>query len=280
MKSRILALTCCALLLLSACAVPTVAPTRSPLAGWDPMPTRAPTPTPRPASSYLQEMDAALLRGDLAAATVAWEQAQRLAPVDSDILQAGARLALTLGYLELAERRAQAAVAIAPQDAAAWVLLGTIQQRRGQHEQAQESLETAQSLDPTLARDLFAARWQNARRAHDADMLAALAQAYLVEQPDDPLASYFRAEAFLAAGNASGALHLLVLEMGPDSPAVLWYTLGRCYLARGANAEARIALEAAATAYAHGDNSLLLASDDPQRDLDEALGWASEENDK
>jgi len=219
-------------------------------------------------------MDAALLRGDLTAATVAWEQAQRLAPGDGDILQAGARLALTLDDLELAERRAQAAVAVAPQDATAWVLLGTIQQRRGQHEQAQESLETAQSLDPTLARDLFAARWQNARRAHDADMLAALAQAYLVEQPGDPLASYFRAEAFLAAGDSSGALHLLVLEMGPDSPAVLWYTLGRCYLARGANEEARIALEAAATAYEHGDNSLLLASDNPQHDLDEALGWA------
>lgn len=280
MKSRAPTLLCCALLLLTACAAPTVAPTRSPLADWGPMPTRAPTATPRPASSYLQEMDDTLLRGDLAAATVAWEHAQRLAPEDGAILQAGARLALTLGDLELAERRAQAAVASAPQDATAWVLLGTIQQRRGQHTEAQESLETAQSLDPTLACDLFTARWQNARRAHDADMLAALAHDYLSRRPGDPLATYFRAEAFLATGDSPNALRLLVLEMGPDSPAVLWYTLGRCYLTRGTNEEARIALEAAATAYEHGDNSLLLASDDPQHDLDEALGWASEENDK
>lgn len=280
MKSHILTLTCCALLLLTACAAPTVAPTRSPLADWEPMPTRAPTATPRPAASYLQEMDAALLRGDLTAATVAWEQAQRLAPEDSASWQAGARLALTLGDLELAERRAQAAVAVAPQDATAWVLLGTIQQRQGQHEQAQEALETAQSLDPTLAPDLFVARWQNARRAYDAGTLADLAHDYLSRRPGDPLATYFRAEAFLAAGDSSNALRLLLLQMKPDSPAVLWYTLGRCYLTRGANEEARIALEAAATAYEHGDNSLLLASDDPPRDLDEALGWASEENDK
>jgi predicted Zn-dependent protease len=62
------------------------------------------------------------------------------------------------------------------------------------------------------------------------------------------------------------------MRMDEDSPAVLWYTLARAYLDYGAEEEARVALETALRDLTRGDDTLLLASDDPLYELNRLLG--------
>lgn len=266
---------CVLLLLLSAlaaCGAPEGAV--SPGVSWLPLPTRAPTPTPLSAPDYLAQIAPALLAGRLETAREAWEEAHGRAPDDPHVQREGARLALALGDLETAAERAQKAVEGAPQDARAWMLLGVAQQRLGDLESAQAAYQEALALDPATDVDLFAARWQIARRRRDAVALTQLAQEYLMRWPDEPLALYYRAEALMAGGYERDALDLLLLQMEPDAPAAIWYTLGRAYLAYGAGEEALIALQTASNSYSRGDKSLLLASDDPQYDLHALLGRA------
>lgn len=244
--------------------------TTSPL----PLPTRAPTPTALPVSFYLELLKDATL----ADAEVAWEAAQRLAPEDAApqavIQREGARLALRQGALELAAERANAALRLDPQDAEAWLLAGVIAQRLGDLETAQAALHTAETLDPALAEDLFPARWRLALETGDKEALSQLAQSYLVTHFDAPDAAYYRAEALLATGYPQLALELLLLRMNTDSPGVLWYTLGRVYLALNQAQNAVIALETASALLSRGDQSLFLASSDPVRDVSLALGRA------
>ncbi len=270
-----------ALAALSACSsAPTPQMAASPIEyraedGWGPLPTRIPTPTPFPASYFLQPVAPALRAGELAIAQTAWEQAYALAPDDAEVLREGARLALAQADLVAAEARAWAALGADEASAETWMLLGTIQLRRSAWAEAGQSLQLAEALDPALADALFPSRWQIALQYSDAATLATLAQRYFMQQPEDPLAPYYRAEALLVDGKPQVALELLLLEMNADAPAVLWYTLGRVYLALGnANEQARIALETAAMASSRGDRTLSLASAAPQRDLNAALAQA------
>ena len=77
-------------------------------------------------------------------------------------------------------------------------------------------------------------------------------------------------------GAPADAITLLVgvLTDEPDAPALLWYTLGRAYLARGGYIEAATSLEAAAYRFARGDTSLELISARPVDDLNAHLGQA------
>ncbi|MFP4344116.1 MAG: tetratricopeptide repeat protein [Anaerolineales bacterium] len=266
----------CGLLLLllaalAACGAPQpVAPTVS----WLPLPTRAPTPTPLTAEAYLAQVAPALLGGRLEEARVIWEEAYARAPDDPKVLREGARLALVLNDLETAAERAQEAITAAPEDARGWMILGIVYQHQGDLGAAQAAYQEALTLDPAAGADLFAARWQIARRQRDAVLLTQLAQEYLMRHPDDPLALYYRSTALMAGGYEREALELLLLQMESDAPAAVWYTLGRAYLAYGSGEEALIALETASDAYARGDKTLLLASDDPQYDLYALLGRA------
>lgn len=245
-----------------------------------PLPTRAPTPTALPVSFYLEQLRLALLKDDvLADAEAAWETAWQLAPEEDAPTQAivqreGARLALRQGALELAAERVNAALRLDPQDAEAWLLAGVIAQRLGDLETAQAALHTAETLDPALAEDLFPERWRLALETGDKEALSQLTQSYLVTHFDAPDAAYYRAEALLATGYPQLALELLLLRMNTDSPGVLWYTLGRVYLALNQSQNAVIALETASALLSRGDQSLFLASSDPVRDVSLALGRA------
>jgi len=249
--------------------------TTSPL----PLPTRAPMPTALPVSFYLEQLRLALLKDDtLADAEAAWEAARQLAPEDAAtqaiVQREGARLALRQGTLELAAERANAALRLDPQDAEAWLLAGVIAQRLGDLETAQAALHTAETLNPALAEELFPARWRLALETDDKEALNQLAQSYLVTHFDAPDAAYYRAEALLATGYPQLALEILLLRMNTDSPGVLWYTLGRVYLALNQSQNAVIALETASALLSRGDQSLFLASSDPVRDVSLALGRA------
>ncbi|MEA3308775.1 MAG: hypothetical protein U9Q70_04595 [Chloroflexota bacterium] len=250
------------------------APTPRPTASWLPLPTRVPSPTPLPLAQILAEMQPALLSGQPEVARTSWEVAAVRAPEDSRVQREGARLALALGDPQRAETRAWVAIKADPSDATTWALLGISQQRQGKIELAQQAFAQAQALAPEMAPELFTDRWLAARRADDADELTTLAQFQLMRQPQDPLLSYYRAEALLSANYARAALDLLLLEVKNDSSALLWYTLGRAYLQAKAGTNARISLEVAQVAYMRGDNSILLASDDPRHDLNAALGRA------
>jgi tetratricopeptide (TPR) repeat protein len=238
------------------------------------MPTRAPSPTPLPATLHLERLEPALLAGKLDEAHFAWEQAVAVAPESAAVQLAGARVALARGNLDAAENRAWEAVGAEPRNAIAWSLLGSVARRQGRAELAAQALSMAQTFDPTLSPELFAGRWQTARELGDVNTLTALAQYYIMEHPDSPLTLYYRAEALLADGHPQMALDLLLLRMDGSSPAILWYTLGRAYLAVGAREEAIVALEAALTSFDRGDDSLLLATDEPTYAVNRALGRA------
>lgn len=246
--------------------------TTSPL----PLPTRAPTPTPLSAEYYLEQFRLELLRAadDLTGAEALWNAALAIAPGNPEVQREGARLAWRQNALELAAERANTALRLDPQDAETWLLAGVIAEKLGDLETAQTALHTAETLNSALAESLFPTQWRIAIETANKEALNQLAQSYLVTHFDDPDAVYYRAEALLAAGYPRLALELLLLRMDTNSAAVLWYTLGRIYLAVDEPQNAIISLETAGTLLSRGDQSLFLASADPTRDVHLALGRA------
>lgn len=249
-----------------------ITPPVSPL----PLPTRQPTPTAIPLEFWLERLQLALLQDEhyLPEAETAWEAALQLAPEAAVVYREGARLALRQRALEAAAERINRALQRDSQDAEAWLLAGVIAQQLGDLNTMQEAFHMAETLDPTLADALFPTRWHAALATGDGELLGRLAQQYLLRHLDHPYAAYYRAEALLATGYPQNALELLLLRMHSESPGVLWYTLGRVYLALEAPSHAITALEVANAALSRGDESLYLASDDPTRDVSLALGHA------
>jgi Flp pilus assembly protein TadD len=274
--------------------MPNIPPRPSP--SWGPLPTRAPgvSVAPLPTVSDLWGLHRALLRGDIAIAQSIWESEvepmlQEVAPGldassgDPEVIdfvatgqRAGARLALMQDDLDAAEVRIWDALRAAPRDAEAWSLLGITFRRAGKFSAAQRALAIAETLDPDRAPELFDDRWRTALLAEDVATMVALAEDYTLRYPDSRLASYYRAEALLATDQALAAIEALVpsVQEPPTAPALLWYTLGRAYLARGGFRESATALEVSALRVAHGDHTLGLVTDDPILALNIQLGKA------
>jgi tetratricopeptide (TPR) repeat protein len=209
------------------------------------LPTQAPTPTPLQADYFLERLKIALLSGDYDEATRLWDIVSTRFPENSEVQREGARLALVQEDLDTAKAQAWTAVHIAPKEAANWLIVGVVEQRRGAPKVAQQALEMAQSFDPELAPDLFAARWQAALASEDRDNLTALAQEYIMQNPQDPLSLYYRAESLLTSGAADSALDLHLLSMDQESRAHV-VRAGRVYMAKRADKHAVTALEVAA----------------------------------
>ncbi|MCD6284396.1 MAG: tetratricopeptide repeat protein [Anaerolineae bacterium] len=255
-----------------------IAPDNSPR----PSPTWASLPLRASESERGGEVDyrpfyRALLRDQIEEADRLWTELCEMVPEESGSLHiAGARLALAQDDLERAGDRAREAVSRTPDDALAWSLLGVILDRTGQPRQAEQALAKAQSLDPSLASEVLPSRWQAAVASRDAAVVVALAENFGERYPGNIFVPYYRAEALLMTGAPSDAITLLVgvLTEEPDAPALLWYTLGRAYLARGGYIEAATSLEAAAYRFARGDTSLELISPRPIDDLNAHLGQA------
>jgi len=247
---------------------------------WDLFPTRIPIPTETPiptttpeADSPLRMMQLALVHDAFEMAEVAWEEARRVTPEDNPhrgrVMREGARLALLRSDIDTAEARVWDAVRFSAQDAETWALVGVILARQGEPKVAEAALRIAETLDPGLSPDVFADRWRAARQARDSDMMTALAQTFSSREPENPLGFYYRGAAMLASGQVETGFYQLLIQLRaePDSPAVLWYTLGEAYLAQRAYNEALIVFTVAQDRFNAGDLSLYLASDDPLRDL-------------
>lgn len=262
-------------------------PPAQPSPPWALLPTRAPIPTETPiptttpeAANELRMMQLALVRDAFKLAEAAWEEARRVTPEDSPyighVTREGARLALLQGDIDTAETRAWDAVRVSAQEAQTWALAGVILARQGEPQVAEAALRMAESLDPGLAPDVFADRWRTARQAGDVDRMTALAQMYSAREPENALGFYYRAAAMLASRQTEAGFHHLLMQLHaePNSPAVLWYTLGEAYLAQRAYNEALIVFDVARVRFNAGDLSLYLASDDPPRDINLNRGRA------
>jgi len=247
-----------------------------------PSPTWASLPPRASGSEGDREVDfgpfyRALLRGQIEDADRLWTALWETVPEENSELHiAGARLALAQGDLDRAVDRAWDAIGRTPEDGLTWSLLGIILGRAGEPGQAEQALAIAQFLDPSLTSVVLPDRWQAAVTSGDTAAVFALAEVFGERHPGSIFVSYYRAEALLMAGAPSDALTLLVgvLTEEPDAPALLWYTLGRAYLARGGYTEAATSLEAAAYRVARGDTSLELISARPVYDLNAHLGQA------
>ncbi len=252
-------------------------PPSRPSPTWGPMPTRALDAPPVEEVLDLLPLETALLRGDVVAGGRAWVELNRSAFVDSAPVQhAGARLALMQGNLTVAETRAWRAISHAPDNPLHWSLLGVILRRASRFASAEQAFAVVEDLDPGTVEHLIEDRWRVAIRAGDRTKLAALAGQYAIAHPHDDLTPYYRAEALLATDEPDLAIGALVdaLEAQPAAPALVWYTLGKAYLARDAHREAAMVIEVAASKVAQGDHSLDLVSDDPLRELNVGLARA------
>jgi predicted Zn-dependent protease len=189
---------------------------------------------------------------------------------------AGARLALMQDDTDSAESRTWAALRFAPQDPQVWSLLGISLRKSGEFKAAEQAFAIAQTLAPAWAPELFEDRWRAALRAKDIAAIVILAEDYSLRYPESTLAAYYRAEALLATYQPLAAIEALIpsVQEPPSAPALLWYTLGRAYLARGGFREAATALEVAASKIAQGDSSLDLVVDDQILALSIHLGKA------
>lgn len=241
---------------------------------WQSLPTRIPpSPTVTPPPDVLP-LHTALLQGDLGNAAELWTELLTASPEPSgDVYKAGARLAMMQGRLNIAAERAWHAIGAEPTDAEAWSLLGVVLRIDDQSRMAEQALSIADALDPALGPDLFGDRWHVALTGGSAVKLAELAGDYQLRHPDSVWLPYYQAEALMAAGEPLDAIDLLVpvLSQAPASPALLWYALGRAYLARGGYLEAATAFEAAAARTYQGDTSMAMISRDPLRDLNTSL---------
>lgn len=142
------------------------------------------------------------------------------------------------GRLDVAIARFEAAVATAPDDAAAWAALARVALETGERGKAADAIVQAQrSAPPALAPQL------SALRATIEDDPAALAQwaALSRAQPDDTAAALQWARAQAGAGEvdaAAAALQALAAR-DPDDPR-MWFERGKLAILRG---EARIAVD-------------------------------------
>lgn len=245
-------------------------------APWLDLPPRAPQPKDPVEAGYLQ-FHRALLRGDLVEAERALVNlTPEVGQPDARLAMAHARLALAMDDAAAAADHAWVAVGQAPEDPWAWSLLGAILMRTGELTEAGQALAITQELDPSLADVTLPARWRSALTSGDAAATIRLAEEFTALHPDDAIAPYYRAEGLLSAGSPSEAVNLLVtvLRSEPASPALLWYALGRSYLALDGYLEAATSLEAAANRVARGDTSLEHVSTQPLDDLNALLALA------
>jgi len=251
-------------------------PSPRPSPTWAPLPLRVSEPEGDGDADY-RPFYRALLRDQIEEADRLWTELWETVPEESgELYIAGARLALAQGDMERAADRAWDAINRTPDDGLAWSLLGIILSRAGEPKQAEQALAMAGSLDPGLAPEMLPSRWHAAVASRDAAVVVALAGDFGERHPGSIFVPYYRAEALLMTGAPSDAITLLVgvLTEQPDAPALLWYTLGRAYLARDGYIEAATSLEAAAYRIARGDSSLELISARPVDDLNAHLGQA------
>ena len=247
----------------------------SPTAVSPPPTPPPPTATPGPAVFYDQGL-ACQRAGDWECARTAFSRALELDPNLAPAYRARGAVHLALGDGPAALRDAQMAVALAPEDAGAYALLGEVLRRAFNDPiQALDAYGAAVKRDLSLAPVLFPARWECAVAAARSDRMAELAMEYARLHPDDPMRAYYRGRALLAQGLPRLAIRVVGESIEREGgPAAVWFVLGEAYAAEEAWPEAVICYEQARALMEAGDPSLRVVSETPAAALAFALGTA------
>jgi len=168
------------------------------------------------------------------------------------------------------------AIALAPEDAGGYALLGEVLRRAfNDPVQAPDAYDAAVKRDPSLAPVLFPARWECAVAAARSDRMAELAMEYARLHPEDPMRMYYRGRALLAQGLPRVAIRVVGESIEREGgPAAVWFVLGEAYAAGEAWPEAVICYERARALMEAGDSSLGVVSGNPAATLAFALGTA------
>ena len=234
-----------------------------------------PTATPGPAALYDQGL-ACQQAGDWECARTAFSRALELDPSLAPAYRARAAVHLALGDGPAALRDAQMAIALAPEDAGGYALLGEVLRRAfNDPVQALDAYGAAVKRDPSLAPVLFPARWECAVAAARSDRMAELAAEYARLHPEDPMRMYYRGRALLAQGLPRVAIRVVGESIEREGgPAAVWFILGEAYAAGEAWPEAVICYEQARALMEAGDPSLRVVSETPAAALAFALGTA------
>jgi len=258
------------LLLFTGCAAESSLVTFSP-----PLTPPPPTATPGPAVFYDQGL-ACQQAGDWECARAAFSRTLELDPSFAPAYRARAAVHLALGDGPAALRDAQMAIALAPEDAGAYALLGEVLRRAFNDPiQASDAYGAAVKRDPSLAPVLFLARWECAVAAARSDRMAELAAEYARLHPEGPMRMYYRGRALLAQGLPRVAIRVVGESIEREGgPAAVWFILGEAYAAEEAWPEAIICYEQARALMEAGDPSLRAVSETPAAALAFALGTA------
>jgi tetratricopeptide (TPR) repeat protein len=234
-----------------------------------------PTATPGPAALYDQGL-ACQQAGDWECARTAFSRALELDPSLAPAYRARGAVHLALGDGPAALRDAQMAIALAPEDAGGYALLGEVLRRAfNDPVQALDAYGAAVKRDPSLAPVLFLARWECAVAAARSDRMAELAAEYARLHPEDPMRMYYRGRALLAQGLPRVAIRVVGESIEREGgPAAVWFVLGEAYAAEEAWPEAIICYEQARALMEAGDSSLGVVSGNPAATLAFALGTA------
>jgi len=207
----------------------------SPTAVSPPPTLPPPTATPGPAALYDQGL-ACQQAGDWECARTAFSRALELDPSLAPAYRARGAVHLALGDGPAALRDAQMAIALAPEDAGGYALLGEVLRRAfNDPVQALDAYGAAVKRDPSLAPVLFPARWECAVAAARSDRMAELAMEYARLHPEDPMRMYYRGRALLAQGLPRVAIRVVGESIEREGgPAAVWFVLGEAYAADGA----------------------------------------------
>jgi tetratricopeptide (TPR) repeat protein len=240
-------------------------------------PPETPTPTPpllSPEAYYERGLEEQRL-GDVDDARRYFSWAIQRDPAFASAYVSRGSLDLAEGDLEQALQDAEQALD-RERTAHAYLLRGEVLRAMEQYDQALEAFDAALQVDPRLANATFRARWMVARAIEDEGRLSGLAAEYAAAHPDDALRHYYRAWAALEATDEEEVIALLVdgIQDAQDSPALLWYLLGRAYMGIDAWREAIVSLETARHLVQSGDTSLEVHTEQPVVDLFIALGRA------
>ncbi len=183
-------------------------------------------------------------RGNLDNAAVLLEKAHENDPDSSFLKRELALLALQMGQLDQAVQWVHAIIAVHPEDADAWFLLGRIHQERRQEKEAMSAFETAIVFNP----DLIDAYYVLGDLYVDRNDMASAKRIYsrLAEkQPESYVAHFYLGKIAAREGHTDvGETELLkVTELAPDliEP---WFELAVIYRQTHRTADLRKAYEA------------------------------------
>jgi tetratricopeptide (TPR) repeat protein len=261
------------LLLLAGCAAPAETPRQR-------LPTRAltatPTEVPIPARRYYEQGLAYQRAGDLERAEEAFTQALT---VDADFAPAyvaRGTVYLAQRALDRALEDAQAALGMAPGNAAAYALRGETLRLLDRPRAAATAFDRAVALDEDLGEATFRSRWLIARALEDEERMLDLGREYAADHPEDPQRAYYRGWALIELQTPLAAIHTLsgAIRETSDASALLWFALGRAYAETGAWSEALTCFENARALVERGDMSLQVHTDQPVALLFNTLGQA------